>query len=563
MCADACALAGHARPVGRRSRVALLGHASSHEEFTYAFGLYRLAAYCRRIGLPHEVHVLDRATSDDEADDLALLADLRPDVVGLSAYLWNLPRIARLVDALQSFEPRPLVVVGGPSATGLDAIATTTARPDLLVVGFGEKTFAAILQAHAAGELASRVADLGHVVTYRRGFAERLGRPDVPESLDAFPSPYLDGLVELRDHKTLYVETDRGCPYSCAFCIESTAPPKVARFSLSRVEQELAWARDRGFEQVELCSAIFNLDTAWLERFVAMVERIDPDQQLAFSAALFTTHLDERQAALFGRLRMKSALFGLNTVHRPTFKGVRRAIHPERFREKIELFARYARPQVSLIMGLPGDTPEGLRETLAFADTLPADVMMFRFMVLPNTLYWEQRRQLELEIDYAHGNRIVSTYSYSADDFARMEAIAAAAGFDEINPGEWVRREGHERFSPAGPMARRKWNLLYLALQSMDAAGRAWPDKWRYVRVFLDVERFVGVTFERDDGDRVDVYACEQSVRPPAFHRSRHFELAHRDPSPPRARTPRQALLAAFAHAFDEAERAQLERRHA
>jgi radical SAM superfamily enzyme YgiQ (UPF0313 family) len=556
-CGDAC-LGRNA--VGKRSRVALLGHSSAHEEFTYAFGLYRIAAYCRWLGLPHEIRVFDRNAAHDEADDLALLADHRPDVVGLSAYLWNLPRIVRLVEALQALQPRPLVVVGGPSATAFEDLAPSSVRPDLLVVGYGERTFAAILQAHAAGELASRIAELGHVVTWGRGFAERIGRPEVSLSLDELPSPYLDGTAVLRGHATLYVETDRGCPYSCAFCIESTSPPKVARFSLERVEQELAWARDRGFEQVELCSAILNLDTQWLERFVEMVERVDPDRRLAFSAALFTTHLDERQAELFGRLRMKSALFGLNTINRATFKDVRRAIHPERFREKIELYARHARPQVSLIMGLPGDTPEGLQETLAFADTLPADVMMFRFMVLPNTLYYEQREQLQLEIDHANDNRIVSTWSYSAEDFARMETIAAAAGFDEINPGEWVRREGHERFAVVeGAMSRRKWNLLYLALQGMDLGARGWPDGWKHVRVFLEVERWIGVSLRRDDGDRIDIYACERSVRPVAFHRSRHFELASRDPRHD-AKAPRGPLLDAFALAFDEAERAQLDR---
>ena len=293
--------------------------------------------------------------------------------------------MTRLVAELRSLQPRPLIVVGGPSAAGFADVAPPGVRPDVLVVGFGEDAFADLLGAHAAGELDDR---------------PRVVRTASVDDLDRYASPYLDGVVDLGDRKTIYIETDRGCPYSCAFCIESTAPPKVARFSLDRIEAELGWALARGVEQVELCSAILNLDTDWLEAFVQVVERIDPAQQLAFSAALFTTHLDERQAELFGRLRLKSALFGLNTIYRPTFKAVRRAINPDRFREKIELFARYARPQVSLIMGLPGDTPQGLAETLAFADTLPADVMMFRFMVLPNTLYYEQRKALKLEIDF-------------------------------------------------------------------------------------------------------------------------------------------------------------------
>lgn len=533
-------------------KVALLGHSSTHEEFTYAFGLYRLLAYCRAAGIDDDITVLDRSGDDDEAADLELLRAESPDVVGLSAYLWNLPRVTRLVSEMKAWKKPPLVVVGGPSARGYDDIAADRARPDLLVVGFGERTFANLLKSHALGRLQDELASVGHVISYRGGLPRTWGAPNVETTLDELPSPYLDGSARIAGKKTLYVETDRGCPYSCAFCIESTAPPKVARFSHARVEAELAWAIARGIEQIELCSAIFNLDTAWLRRFVESVERVDPNRTLSFSAALFTTHLSEEQGELFGRLRMKSALFGLNSIYRPTFKDVRRAIDPARFREKIELFARWSRPQVSLIMGLPGDTPDGLRETLAFANTLPADVMMFRFMVLPGTLYYERRADLKLEIDFEHDNRILSTHSYSRDDLRRMEAIAASAGFDEVNPGEWVRREGRERFAPAGEMSRRHWGLLYKTLQAMKLDASAWPDGCRFVRVFLDAPRFAGVTFGCPSG-RVDLYACEEAKHPPRFARTRHFDLVAR---PEHARAPAPAsLLEAFARAFDEAER--------
>ena len=478
--------------------------------------------------MPHDLRVFDRSPSDTEADDLEVLTAARPDVVGLSAYLWNLPRVTRLVAKLRSVEPRPLIVVGGPSAAGFADVAPAGVRPDVLVIGYGEAAFADILQAHAAGELDTQ---------------PRVIRAAPVADLDRYASPYLDGVVDLGGRKTIYIETDRGCPYSCAFCIESTAPPKVARFSLGRIEAELRWALAAGVEQVELCSAIFNLDTAWLERFVKMVERIDPEQQLAFSAALFTTHLDERQAALFGRLRLKSALFGLNTIYRPTFKGVRRAINPDRFREKIELFARHARPQVSLIMGLPGDTPQGLAQTLAFADTLPADVMMFRFMVLPNTLYYEQRRALRLEIDFERDNRILSTHSYTHEDLLRMESAAAVAGFDEINAGEWVRRESQDRFRPSAPMATRQWNALYRILQAMQLDERTWAE-WKHVRVFLDPTRYAGTTFESPTGARAHIYAAARAQHPAPFHRTRYFELSHRGADAP-------ALLEAFAEAFD------------
>ncbi|MCA9701416.1 MAG: radical SAM protein, partial [Myxococcales bacterium] len=366
---------------------------------------------------------------------------------------------------------------------------------------------------------------------YRR--RDDAGRPtrhdDVgrPGSLDDLPSPYLMGLVEV-ETKTLYVETDRGCPYSCAFCVESTAPNKVSQFSMDRVEAELRWALERGFEHIEMCSAIFNRDSDWLEQFVELVERLDPKRSLSFSAALYSNYVDERQVALLRRLELKSALFGLNSTNSETFKSVRRVIRLEQFRKRMELIGQFMRPEVSLIMGLPGDTPEGFAKTLAFADTLAADVMIFRFMVLPATLYYEQRERYALEIDFANDNRILSTHSYSREDFAEMEAIARAAGYEEVNPGQWSKRR--DQGMEVAAMDKRTWNFLYLCLRALGLDAVAWPAPWRFDRVLLEVERYAQIRLRDDRNNRgLDLLVSRRDDASPRFAHSGYFNVAYRE----------------------------------
>ncbi|MGB1277898.1 MAG: hypothetical protein ACPG77_19285, partial [Nannocystaceae bacterium] len=238
-----------------------------------------------------------------------------------------------------------------------------------------------------------------------------------------------------------------------------------------------------------------------------------------------------------------------------------RVIRPERFRERIEMFTGISgrRAQVSLIMGLPGDTPQGLATTLEFATTLDADVMLFRFMVLPNTLYYEDRAKLHLEIDFAHANRILSSYSYSREDFADMEKIAALAGFDQINPGEWVLRSPMDRFSVAAKMPRKKWNLLYLTLQAMELAACTWPAGWSFKRPQLQVGEFVGLAFESGSGQRLHLMICERNENNPAYAQTRFFNLAFCDSSSEddaeaeAHRSQRAALFQVFIRRFDAA----------
>lgn len=539
-------------------QVALLGHSSVDEDFTYAFGLYRIQAHVRDLA---DVVVLDRKVTSDEDEDLALLLDAQAEVVGLSAYLWNLPRVTRLVSRLRAARPETLIVVGGPSAKGYEDLAADDARPDLLVVGPGEVTFANILRAHQANALDARLPSLGNLVSYRGGEPVAHNAAGRPENLDYLPSPYLTGLVEV-DTKTLYVETDRGCPYSCAFCVESTAPNKVSTFSMERVEAELRWALERDFEHIEMCSAIFNRDTEWLTRFVELVERLDPEQTLTFSAALYSTYVDEVQADLLRRLKLKSVLFGLNSTNSETFKSVRRVIRLERFRQRIELINQFIRPEVSLIMGLPGDTPEGFASTLEFAESLDADVMVFRFMVLPATLYYEHRDRYALEIDFDNDNRILATHSYTRDELAQMEAIARAAGFEEVNPGQWIKRR--DLGMQVAQMDPQAWTFLRVVLRELavDRDGcEAWPQSWRFDRVVLQAHA-QAVLKLRDPEDRaLDLVVAKRDDDAPRFARSNYFNVAYR------ARDLDDALvrpvLEHFTRALAEAERVVLNRKRA
>ena len=133
-----------------------------------------------------------------------------------------------------------------------------------------------------------------------------------------------------------------------------------------------------------------------------------------------------------------------------------------------------------------------------------------------------------------------------------MESAAAVAGFDEVHPGEWVRRDTEDRFHNAVPMATKQWNLLYRTLQSMHLDDRTWAD-WRHVRVFLDPTRYAGTTFEDPTGARAHIYAAAGTPHPPPFRRTRYFTLSYRGPHAP-------ALLEAFRQAFEAAERDTVQR---
>ena len=72
-----------------------------------------------------------------------------------------------------------------------------------------------------------------------------------PEDLDEIPSPFLTGLMDpfLKDGYYPIVETNRGCPFSCTFCVWGiSALNKVLKFSMQRVKEELNYVAKSSFK---------------------------------------------------------------------------------------------------------------------------------------------------------------------------------------------------------------------------------------------------------------------------------------------------------------------------
>ena len=74
-------------------------------------------------------------------------------------------------------------------------------------------------------------------------------------NLDDIPSPFLEGILPYRDQygKAIYavvlMETNRGCPYKCAFCYWGGAiGQKVRAFSRERLREELNLFAREGVE---------------------------------------------------------------------------------------------------------------------------------------------------------------------------------------------------------------------------------------------------------------------------------------------------------------------------
>ncbi len=200
-----------------------------------------------------------------------------PRVLGFSIVNWNLDLTRRLARLVRAWSPETVLVAGGPCVDDEDPAIVEFLRAfpelDYVVPSEGETGFAELLEHLKAGPprrgVVAGAAYLdetgglvrGKYVMPKVAPAARLVRTNAtasdlgallaepePELDSEIPSPYLDGTLDpfLAEGLVPIVQTMRGCPYRCEFCVSGTLLWNKPRgFPLPRVHAEIEHALGR------------------------------------------------------------------------------------------------------------------------------------------------------------------------------------------------------------------------------------------------------------------------------------------------------------------------------
>lgn len=390
----------------------------------------------------------------DEAVERLLAAD----VVGLSMYVWNERISLEIARRLKERRPDVLVVAGGPQVPD-DPTAWLQAHPwvDLACHGEGEAMFAEVLDRAAhEGRGAERAAFAGIAgVSYVADDGDLVTHPPRARmrDLDSIPSPMLAGTYDAilddrpRDRWVAMWETNRGCPFSCAFCDWGGATQsKVNRFGMERVLDEVRWFGEQGVRFVFCCDANFGMlprDVEIAEAVVAEKRRSGAPTSLSVQNTKNATDRAYRVQTLIAQeLDTIGVTISLQSTSPDTLAAIRRSnISSESFGE---LQRRYSRDGVytftDLILGLPGETYDAFADGVAevIAGGQHNHVQFHDCSVLPNAAMGDPEYQRQF------GLRTVPQVIRSIHDRAENvdevpEYLDIVVETDAMPAPDWVR----------------------------------------------------------------------------------------------------------------------------
>jgi radical SAM superfamily enzyme YgiQ (UPF0313 family) len=261
------------------------------------------------------------------------------------------------------------------------------------------------------------------------------------QNLDSLPSPYLNGDLDL-DGRLNYVsavlETNRGCPYRCAFCYWGCpVGHKICHFPFERVLAEIEWLGQHKIPIVRISDSNFGMFERDREIAVALVRAKRmygyPKQMIASYAKVSTQRLADIVSILNRGGIYAEGIISLQSADETVLACIhRRNISPDKIARQIQMFKKQRLPITGeLMVGLPGSTIKSLKNDLQLCLDLGINTKVFQTYVLPNSRMADEDYRKKHLIQCAQNGLIQSCFSYASKDFKEMSRIIEAYGLSE------------------------------------------------------------------------------------------------------------------------------------
>lgn len=373
------------------------------------------------------------------------------DIAAISCYVWNEQISLTLARALKQLPKPPLVVFGGPQVpNNAEDFLAQNPCVDVAMHGEGEAVFTELLEAFDSGDWSSVQA-----VSYREGdrFIHNPRRTTI-EDLSTIPSPYLDGLfdqlmLDFPDLEWLGLwETNRGCPFTCAYCDWGSATcGKVRPFDLPRVLREAEWFALHRIEFIFCCDGNYGL----LKRDEELTQYVaDLKARHGYPQALSvqnTKNATDRsyliQKILSNAGLNKGVTLALQSMDPTTLKNVgRQNVSLKSFEELQRRFSADGIETYSdFILCLPGETYETfVAGTSATIENGQHNRIQFiNLSILPNARMGDPAYQREFGLETVHSTiiNLHGAISPVPDDVPELQQLVIAS--HSMPRKEWVR----------------------------------------------------------------------------------------------------------------------------
>lgn len=357
--------------------------------------IYSMKAYAEQKGCPGaEIQLAEYTINQQQDGILRGIYEKKPDLLCFSCYIWNISFVRELIRDVKKILPKTRIWVGGPEVS-YDAEDFLKEMPQVtgVICGEGEETFAEVVRTYAQWEKQEqepgKLADVPGIV-YRDG--EKLvftGNRDIL-NMDELVFPYEN--LSLFEHKVIYYESSRGCPFSCSYCLSSI--DKKLRFrSVFLVKKELQFFLDHQVPQVKFVDRTFNCKKEHAMEIWKYIKEHD-NGITNFHFEIAADLLTEEEIGLIAAMRpgLIQLEIGVQSTNERTLQEIRRKTSFQEICKKVRAVAEgeNVHQHLDLIAGLPYEDYKSFQKSFCDVYALRPQQLQLGFLKVLKGAYMEE-----------------------------------------------------------------------------------------------------------------------------------------------------------------------------
>ena len=328
----------------------------------------------------YDTLVMESTINGDAESFAQKVINKKPDVVAFSCYIWNITKtleVCRIIKRKHNCK----IVLGGPEvAYRPKDILEKYEFTDFVLSGEGEWTFPDFLDNQ--NEDLSKVSGL----SYREN-GEIFTNPE-KEYTDYPPSPYSDEFFENLNGRISYIETARGCPYRCAFCLSGRCYP-LRFFDMQRVKADIIRLSQSGTQTVKFVDRTFNANAERANEILLFIKEnygkeIPKTVCFHFEIAgdiLRESTLEILSSMPYGAVQLE---IGMQSFNEETLKLINRKTNTKNLIENVRRLVSFNNMHIhiDLIAGLTGENLGSFKNSFNIGYSLKAHMLQMGFLKL-------------------------------------------------------------------------------------------------------------------------------------------------------------------------------------
>ena len=363
----------------------------------------------------------------------SIIADIykkKPDVLAFSCYIWNWDYVQEVMTELHKLLPKVPIFLGGPEVS-FTSEEILKQYPFLtgIMIGEGEETFLELCQSYISSTEQISIKGLcfnkGNLTDEKVDLiSQSLGEPRGLININDIPFFYDD--MAAFEHRIVYYESSRGCPYRCSYCLSSI--DKTVRLrDLELVKKELQFFLDLKVPQVKFIDRTFNCNRDHACEVWQYIHEND-NGVTNFHFEISADILTDKELAILEKMRpgLVQLEIGIQSTNPETIKEINRVMDVEKLRQVVARIHSFKNihQHLDLIAGLPFEDFTTFQKSFNEVYSMKPEQLQLGFLkVLKGSKMWEMAAEYGIAYTEKPPYEVLFTNWITYDEILKLKQV--------------------------------------------------------------------------------------------------------------------------------------------